>query len=367
MAKILHLIGTLGQFDGSASLRLLAQAQAEAGHQVRVFTFSSNVGSRKLIEQHKLPCEVIRKRWGYDPFAARQLAQSLREYRPDVAQLWGRRACDAALTVRRALPDAALIATLAEVPQLRNPWWPNKSLDMVDAIVVEREAIRADFVDAGQGEAKVHVVRPGVVPPHETTHSRRELLLYLGLPTESRLIAIAGPLERSHLVDEAIWCFELIRILHDGAALVIVGDGPERGRLERFTRQVTDSNVVRFVPDGDLFTDVLAQSEIYWQPGVSRWIPSSLLTAMSQGLPVIAADVPAHREAIQNDLNGFLIPPAKRAVWGRQTDQLLCDADLRARFSRTAQQAVGERFSATQMAGAYDQLVLDFATANSPV
>jgi glycosyltransferase involved in cell wall biosynthesis len=366
MLKILHLIGTFGQFDASASLRLLAQCQQSAGHDVRVFMFSSSATSRKLIDERQLPCEVIRKRWGYDPFAARQLVQSLRELRPDVVQLWGRRACDAAMTIRRALPEATLMATLAEVPQLRNPWWPNKSLDAVDAIITEREAIRAEFVDAGQGEAKVHLIPPGVAPRQQSGHSRRELLIFLGLPSESRIIAIAGPLERSHLVDEAIWCFELIRILHDGAALVIVGEGSERGRLERFARQVTDPQVVRFVPDADRLPDVLAHSEIYWQPGASRWIPSSLLCAMSQGLPTIAADVPAHRAVIQNDLNGVLIPPARRAVWARQTDLLLRDAELRAKLARAAQLTAAEKFSAARMAGTYDLFLQDLATVKSP-
>ena len=46
---------------------------------------------------------------------------------------------------------------------------------------------------------------------------------------------------------------------------------------------------MRFVPDVEPLADVLAHSDVYWQPGVSRWIPSSLLSAMAQGVPVVAA------------------------------------------------------------------------------
>jgi glycosyltransferase involved in cell wall biosynthesis len=363
MTRIVHLIGTLGQFDASVSLRLLAESQRAAGHDVRLILFSPSSHSRVLIEQMKLPSQVVRKRWGYDPFAAWQLVEALRESRPDVVHLWGRRATDAAFTIRRGVPEARLIATLAEVPQVKNPWWPNKSLDAVDAIVTEQEAIRAEFVDAGQGAAKVRAIPPAVVSVDKEIHTRRELLLYLGLPSESRIITIAGPLERSHLVDEAIWCFELVRILHDGAALVIVGEGPERGRLERFARQVTDPHVVRFVPDAELLADVLPYTEIYWQPGVSRWIPSSLLSALAHGLPAIVADVPTHRAVIESEENGLLVPPAKRAVWARQTDLLMRDARLRARLGQAGRQTVVAKFSPSRLCAAYSQLILQSAPA----
>lgn len=364
MATIVHLISRLGQFDPSCSLRLLAQAQAEAGNNVCVTTFASTPASQNLFEQTRVPCKIIRKRWGYDPFAARQLAQSLRERRPSLVHLWGRGAADVALVVRHALPTARIVATLADVPPHGKPWWPNRNLHAIDVIVVERAAQRADFVDTGQAEAKVHVVPPGFVAG-KSTQSRRALLLSLGLPSDSRLVAIAGPLERWQLVDEAIWCFELIRILHDAAALVIVGDGPERTRLERFTRQVTDPGVVRFVPDSELLADVLAYSDVYWQPGLSRWIPSSLLAAMSHGVPVVAADVPTHREVVRHESNGFLVPPAKRPLWARQTDALLRDADLRVKIAQAAQQMVADDFSAAKMAQAYDRILRPGVIAKS--
>lgn len=363
--KIVHLIGAFGQFDASQNLRELAISQASAGHVVTVIAFSAHPEARKSLAAQGVTVEVIRKRWGYDPFAARQLVQSLDESQAEVVQLWGKRATDAAQIVRRALPAASLLATLARVPQLRNPWWPNKSLELLDAIVVERESLREEFVDAGQGEGKVHVIPPGVAPPIDQVHSRRELLLHLGLPSEARLVSTAGPLERWQLVDEAIWCFELIRILHEHTALVIVGEGPERARLERFTRQVSDPSVIRFVTRTDMLDDVLAHSEIYWQPGTSQAIPCALLQAMSRGLPVVASDIPVHRGVIHSESNGFLVPSAKRAIWARHTDQLLRSPEMRRKFGQAAKQTMIDKFSLADMTQAYDQLIQDVLSKKS--
>jgi glycosyltransferase involved in cell wall biosynthesis len=354
--EIIHLIGTLGQFDLSSALRDLALSQIDGGHRVSVIAFSAGRKARQAFVESGIRCQVIRKRWGYDPFAARQLVQALREAQPTIMHLWGRRATDAALIVRRAASTAKLIATLAKLPQLRNPWWPNRSLDCVDAIVVDRPEVGATFVDAGQGEDRVHVIAPGVPIAIPTNRTRRELCGELGIAYESRILTVAGQLDRWQLVDEAIWAFELIRILHDHSHLVIVGDGPERARLERFARQVTDSAVVRFVPDSNRLGDVLSHSEIYWQGGDSDSIPLTLLTAMSHGVPVVASDVSAHRAVITPNTNGFLVPAAKRAVWARHTDQLMRDAALRAKFTEAGCRTIADRFTLANMTQKYDDL-----------
>ena len=314
--KIVHLIGALDQFDASHNLRELAGNQAATGSATTVITFSAARVSCQEVESMGVHVDIVHKRWGFDPFAARQLTQRLAELQPEIVHFWGRRAVDSAPIVHRAAPQAKLVATLVKIPQLANPWWPNKSLDALEAIVVERAATRARFIDAGQGEGKIHVIPPGVQTELPAPAPRLELLTRLGLPTEARIIALAGALERWQLVDEAIWAFELIRILHDHTHLVIVGDGPERPRLERFTRQVTEPAVVRFIPHTELIHDVLAHCEIYWQPGTSESIPPALLMAMSAGRPVVASDIPAHRVVVTSETNGFLVPTAKRAHLG---------------------------------------------------
>jgi glycosyltransferase involved in cell wall biosynthesis len=354
--EIIHLIGSLGQFDLSNALRDLALSQIDAGHRVSVIAFSAGRKARQSLAATGIKCQLVHKRWSYDPFAARQLDQSLRESQPAIIHMWGRRAADAALIVRRAAPTAKLIATLAKLPQLRNPWWPNRSLDCVDAIVVDRPEVRTTFVDAGQGEDRVHIIRPGVPIANQSKLTRRELCGELGISFESRILTVAGQLDRWQLVDEAIWAFELIRILHDHSYLVIVGDGPERARLERFGRQVTDQAVIRFVPDANRLGDVLAHSEIYWQGGDSDSIPLTLLTAMSHGVPVVASDVPAHQAVIFPETNGFLVPAAKRAVWARHTDRLMRDAALRMKFIEAGRRTIADRFTLAGTIQQYDEL-----------
>ena len=90
-----------------------------------------------------------------------------------------------------------------------------------------------------------------------------------------------------------------------------------------------------------------------------------MLSAMAQGVPVIASDVPAHRAVITTEANGFLVPPAKRAIWARHTDQLLRSADLRTKFAQEAKKTVHESYSLLAMTQSYGQLYQDLAAQKS--
>ena len=67
------------------------------------------------------------------------------------------------------------------------------------------------------------------MPPRGGGHS--DWLVRFNLPADARIIAVAGPLVRRRNLDEAIWAFELVRVLNPNARLLIVGDGPDPVRL----------------------------------------------------------------------------------------------------------------------------------------
>ena len=85
------------------------------------------------------------------------------------------------------------------------------------------------------------------------------------LPADARVIAIAGPLVRRAAADEAIWCFELVRVLYPEARLLVLGDGPDRARLERFADEVSEPGCVRFLGYRADIAEILPHADVYWQ------------------------------------------------------------------------------------------------------
>lgn len=359
--SITHLISEWSSFDAAAHLRELVRSQVQSGERVAVIILSANPEARAEIEELGATPFLVRKRWQFDLFALREFDVLLRSINPRIVHFWGTQATEWASISRWKIPRAWLIATLpAEFPpthsRLRR--WLGYEIASLDHIVVDYATMPTE---------KIVVIAPGVATPTASDMSREELLANLDLPADAQLITIAGPLTRSQRIDEAIWNFELVRTLHSQARLVILGDGPDHHRLERYARLVSEPAAIRFVSEkgvrtifqtnsSDPFSSILACSAVYWQPGCNTSIPTALLSAQSLGIPSVANNIAAHAQVITHGENGFLVSTDRRAVWTRHTIELLENASLREQFAAVARSVIAARFSLPDMLQAYHQL-----------
>jgi glycosyltransferase involved in cell wall biosynthesis len=182
------------------------------------------------------------------------------------------------------------------------------------------------------------------------------LLAEMAIPASVPLIAVAAPLVRSKALDETIWCFELVRVLYPEARLLIMGDGPDRARLERFASQVSESGFVRFLGFRDDLSDILQHVDVYWQLSASATTPWTLLEAMAAATPVVAADVAAHREILPADQSSWLTPLRGRAEVARATDHILQEPNQSRRTARNAAATVLANWSLEAALNSYQEL-----------
>ncbi len=127
--------------------------------------------------------------------------------------------------------------------------------------------------------------------------------------------------------------------------LIIVGDGPERSRLEVgaespgcrarvvFTGQVTD--VQPFYAMADLFA----------LPSHSEGSPNVLLEAMAANLPIVATAVGGVPEMVQNNESALLVPPNDPPAIAAAIARLLTDKDLAQRLAKNAGTRVDTRYT----------------------
>jgi glycosyltransferase involved in cell wall biosynthesis len=88
--------------------------------------------------------------------------------------------------------------------------------------------------------------------------------------------------------------------------LVIVGDGPERARLEALARQVYPSAEFVGAKHGDELKPYFAEADLFVLPGTGGL---AVQQAMSHGLPVIVAKGDGTQDDLVRDKNGWQIPP----------------------------------------------------------
>jgi glycosyltransferase involved in cell wall biosynthesis len=90
---------------------------------------------------------------------------------------------------------------------------------------------------------------------------------------------------------------------------------------------------------------VLAEATVYVLPTYAEGLPMGVLEAMLAGVPVVATLVGGVPDAVENDVDGFLVAPGDIDALADRIMRLLGDAGLRERFAARARSKVLEQFS----------------------
>jgi glycosyltransferase involved in cell wall biosynthesis len=126
------------------------------------------------------------------------------------------------------------------------------------------------------------------------------------------------------------------------ARLVVVGDGPERGRLEtlaapgvEFRGAVTSEEVPALVRDARA---LLVPSTCY------EGSPRVIVEAFAAGVPVIASRIGGLPEHVEDGVSGLLVEPGNADAWANAVEQLE-DDDASVHLGDGAYAAWRNRFS----------------------
>jgi glycosyltransferase involved in cell wall biosynthesis len=143
--------------------------------------------------------------------------------------------------------------------------------------------------------------------------------------------------------------------------VVLVGDGPERGRLEGLTRDLGLEERVRFAGEVPDVLPFLHAADLFVHPSRAEGMPGALLEAMACGLPCVATRIGGTVDIITDGEDGILIPPGDDRLLAGAIGRLLGDLVLARRLGRQARTTVEARFAmdgvARRYAVLYEELV----------
>ena len=173
-----------------------------------------------------------------------------------------------------------------------------------DALVTVCQALKDALVQIGVPAEKITVLRNGVDLDRFRPGDREAARAALGLGAGRVLLAVGNlvELKGNHLTLEAL------RDL-PGVTLLLVGDGPERARLERLARHYGIADRVRFegtVPQAALPRYYDAADALVLFSSREGWA-NVLLEAMACGTPVIATAIWGTPEVVASPEAGVLV------------------------------------------------------------
>jgi glycosyltransferase involved in cell wall biosynthesis len=136
--------------------------------------------------------------------------------------------------------------------------------------------------------------------------------------------------------------------------LVVAGDGPERPGLEALARELGCEGAVEFrgaVSNREVRA-LLESSDVLALPSRARdrlgdrdGIPVVLMEALALGVPVVAGDLPAVRELVEDGRSGFLVASEDVAALSDRLRRLARDPELRRRMGEAGRRRVEEEFA----------------------
>jgi len=168
-----------------------------------------------------------------------------------------------------------------------------------------------------------------------------------GVPTVlfvGRLVERKGV---AHLIEA------VARLRERSLRLVVVGDGPERPRLETLARSRGALDRVEFrgkVSDAELRraygnADVFVLPSVLDARGDTEGLGVVLLEAMNYAVPVIASRIGGIVDIVADGETGLLVPPGEETALASALDRVLSDPDLARRLGEAGRRRLHERFS----------------------
>ncbi|MFV2068123.1 MAG: glycosyltransferase, partial [Pirellulales bacterium] len=341
--RILHIIPSLDRAGAEKQLVLLASHLPRDAFDVHVCALTRGGPREAELVEQGIPVEVIGKRWKVDPLTAWRLGAHIRHIAPDLVQTW--------LFVANAYGRAA--ARWVGVPHLVagercvDPWKTLIQLAIdrrlaqhTARIVVNSPGVREFYVGKGIPPDKFTVIPGGVARPQPSSLSRSELLTSLRIEPDVQLIGVVGRLWPQKRVKDLIWAADLCHLVRDKVRLLIIGDGPQRRQLERFTMLIKSEKYVRFLGERSDVQQILPHLDVVWLGSGYEGLPNSVMEAMAAGVPVVATDIPGCRDLVVPGETGFLVPIGDRAGRARATIDILEDPQLAGRMGDAARERV---------------------------
>jgi glycosyltransferase involved in cell wall biosynthesis len=181
------------------------------------------------------------------------------------------------------------------------------------------------------------------------------------------ILCVARQYPRKH-VDDLLRAFARVAPRFPRARLVVVGDGPEHGRLRGLAAELglgQAALLLGALPDDGDVVDWYRRAGIFCLPSVQEGFGIVFLEAMAAGLPIVATTAAAVPEVVPHDLAGTLVPPGDVPALAEALGELLGSPSLRLRLGTYGREHVA-RYDWDVVAGQFLGAVGDQLAAPAP-
>jgi L-malate glycosyltransferase len=353
--RVLYIVDQLTEMGGTERLllRMIRSLPVERFHP-SIVTFKID---DRLPLFSRMPCEtrVLPLQKSYDAQAFRQSLQLRRLIRTqqvdivhtffETADIWGG-------LVSRMSGAPVIVSGRRDMGILRKPKhaWAYRLVNPVfTKVLTVSEQVRKYCIDVdGLAPDRVETVYNGVdlqPPPGEDRATIRE---QLGFKRFGQIVLTIGNIRRVKGIDTFVRAAAEVCKQHPSALFLVVGDNHEPAHFDELQGLITNlgltRNVIFYGPSEDV-ARLIAAADVFCLPSRSEGFSNALIEAMGAGLPSVATRVGGNAEAIEDGVDGSLVPPDDVSATASAISALLGNPSKARAIGKNAMETVRSRFT----------------------
>jgi glycosyltransferase involved in cell wall biosynthesis len=332
---------------GQNQFLLLLKGLYERGHAAELLTAKgSSLGHRAS----KLGfCVHYSSRDGLRLPAAQQIRRLMGDGRFDVVHVNESHSLTAAWMAGAHRRVPLLISRRVGFPLGKN-YFSRARFSAAARIIANSNWVAEQLVACGVARDRVTVVYEGVeIPAPVTAEIRRAARNRWGLGEKEKLLGCAGVLLRDKGQEWVIRALAELRGEFPGCKLLLAGEGPYRGQLQRLTAELKLQDAVIFAGFVRDVENVYRALDVFVFPALFEGLGTSLLAAMAHGVSSVTYFGCALGEIVENGKSGLQVAPKNPEVLAEAIRRILSDNDFAAKMSAAGRERIEKVFSAEQM------------------
>lgn len=369
--NVLHIISSGGMYGAESVILNISRTLNESSHRsvIGVFLNSLNpnlqlheTAAKEGVESYLIPCKSR-----IDRSTVTRIRELAAETRADVVHVHGYKADLYAYIALRG-SKVPLISTC-------HTWYDSDAKDyyygVVDRLILRSyagvvavsEGVRNYLLRAGVRPSKISMIRNGIdlrVFDRANPVVKQELMWEACL-----LVGFVGRLSEEKGADVFLASAACVLSEMPEAKFVVVGDGPERARLEALVNELGIHSSVHMLGRRDDMPSVYASLDVMVSSSRREGLPMAILEGMASHLPVVATAVGGVPTIVLHDKTGLLVPAPEAEVIAAEIVRLLRNPAERKRLGEAARQLVQDEFSARRMTSDYLRLYEAVIDANA--
>lgn len=144
--------------------------------------------------------------------------------------------------------------------------------------------------------------------------------------------------------------------VHPEASLLVIGDGPTRGAIERAVEDAELGDSVQLLGHRDDVPAILPTLDGVVSASIDEALPTALIEAAACGLPLVAADAGGTREIVIDRVTGRLVPVRDVSALSAALAETIGDPTRAEAYGVAGRALVEEVYSIGNMVGHLDVL-----------